>query len=141
MHVFLSIHYNGTCLFVSLTSWNPRDCIKERQMQNLISILIIITFNICIMIIICKMAIPLLSTFLAHYQQCVQPWKQQWLSWQLPAALPAALRNELVSQFHLEAQSERGNQQSLSNSNCHSTTSAKQKRKKQLMMSREESCW
>ena len=50
------------------------------------------------------------STFMAHYQQCVQPWKQQWLSWQLPAALPAALRNELVSQFHLEVQSERGNQ-------------------------------
>jgi len=54
---------------------------------------------------------PMLSsTFMAHYQQCVQPWKQQWLSWQLPAALPAALRNELVSQFHLEVQSERGNQ-------------------------------
>ena len=86
------------------------------------------------MIIICNMTTPptLSSTFLAHYQQCVQPLKQQWLSWQLPAALPAALRNELVSQFHLEAQSERGNQQSPSNSNCHPTTSAKRKRKKRL---------
>ena len=85
---------------------------------------------------------PMLSsTFLAHYQQCVQPWKQQWLSWQLPAALPAAFRNELVSQFHLEAQSERGNQQSPSNSNCHPTTSAKRKRKKRPLVSREESCW
>ena len=68
------------------------------------------------MIMICNMTTPPTlssSTFLAHYQQCVQPWKQQWLSWQLPAALPAALRNELVSQFHLEAQSKRGNQQSL----------------------------
>jgi len=76
------------------------------------------------MIIICNMTTPptLSSTLLAHYQHCVQPWKQQWLSWQLPAALPAALRNELVSQFHLEAQSERGNQQSPSNSNCHPTT-------------------
>jgi len=65
------------------------------------------------MIIICNMTTPptLSSTLLAHYQHCVQPWKQQRLSWQLPAALPAALRNELVSQFHLEAQFERGNQQ------------------------------
>ena len=95
------------------------------------------------MIIICNMTTPptLSSTFLAHYQQCVQPWKQQWLSWQLPAALPAALRNELVSQFHLEAQSERGNQQSPSNRNCHPTTSAKRKRKKRPLVSREESCW
>ena len=93
--------------------------------------------------IICNMTTPpmLSSTFLAHYQQCVQPWKQQWLSWQLPAALPAALRNELVSQFHLEAQSERWNQQLPSNSNCHSTTSAKRKRKKRPLVSREESCW
>ena len=93
------------------------------------------------MIIICNMTTPptLSSTLLAHYQHCVQPWKQQWLSWQLPAALLAALRNELVSQFHLEAQSERGNQQSPSNSNCHPTTSAKRKRKKQPLVSREES--
>ena len=95
------------------------------------------------MIIICNMTTPptLSSTLLAHYQHCVQPWKQQWLSWQLPAALPAALRNELVSQFHLEAQSERGNQQSPSNSNCHPRTSAKRKRKKRPLVSREESCW
>ncbi len=96
------------------------------------------------MIIICNMTTPprLLSTFLAHYQQCVQPWKQQWLSWQLPAALPVALRKELVSQFHLdEAQSERGNQQSPSNSNCHPTTSAKRKWKKRPLVSREESFW
>ena len=86
------------------------------------------------MIIICNMTTPptLSSTFLAHYQHCVQPWKQQWLSWQLPAALLAALRNELVSQFHLEAQSERGNQQSPSNSNCHPTTSAKGKERNDL---------
>ena len=67
---------------------------------------------------------PMLSsTFLAHYQQCVKPWKQQWLSWQLPDALPAALRNELVSQIHLEVQSERGNQQSPSNKVSHISSS------------------
>ena len=65
-----------------------------------------------------------MSTFLVQYQQCVQPWKQQWLSWQPPADLPAALQNKVVPYFNLQAQSERGKKCRISNQRP--TASAKQ---------------